>query len=300
MADQINALRLAYNHDHVDVKLDSNFISVNDSFKYELFNMCEINSIELCDCLKKKLIDETSDAKNVVLLWACENGSLELIELIHLIFGLTVENIKKDNNRSIVAACINKHLDIIIYLHTHFGLNANDFTENKNIMFRRACENGDLPMVTYMHEEIGFTRSHARTSLKDALRLSCSIGHIHILKYLHQHFHLTNDDIHVNNNQAIKKACENGHLNIVEYLFEQFGRSQARSCLNYAIKLSCNSNILNYLHSICNTDNEPPKNHPWPRGSTGALLTMSGSSCLLTSMTPFRILSPITSNSDLD
>jgi hypothetical protein len=123
-------------------------------------------------------------------------------------------------------------------------LTPDDLRSNNNESIISACENGHLEIVKYL-VSIGITLDDIRSNDSEAINIACANGHVEIVKYLVS-LGLTLEDIRSNDSEAVKLACERGRINIIKY-FISIGLTLEDMRSNDNKAVGYQFNVLTYL-----------------------------------------------------
>ena len=124
--------------------------------------------------LKKYITDGN---KNGVLIWASENGHLEVVKYLVEKRGADVIT---NNDGAVQWASENGHLEVVKYLINHGA----DARSSNNYAVRNASVNGHLEVVKYLVEKC---RADVRVNNDWAVRWASEDGHFEVVKYLINH-----------------------------------------------------------------------------------------------------------------
>ena len=164
-----------------------------------------------------------------------KSGNLDVIKVL-VGQGLTLDDIRSDDNEALLVACQNGHLDIVKYLMSR-GLDLNDIRSHNNAALRIACINGHLDIVKFLKLQ-GLSLEDIRSSPSwnyTAIQNACLKGHLDIVKYLVKQG-LSLDDIRSDDNCTLRVAYENGHLDIVKYLEETIKNLEINNDLSVSLE----------------------------------------------------------------
>src|SRR6056297_2162609 len=140
-------------------------------------------------------------------LWVCcEVGNLPILKLLKF----TSKDIRSEDNKALIWASDNGHIEVVKYLCETYGLTIEDIRSLDNEALRRASEEGHIEVVKYLYETYLLTFEDIRSRYNNALRWASQYGHLEVVKYLCETCGLTIEDIREDDNYALRWASEKG------------------------------------------------------------------------------------------
>jgi hypothetical protein len=124
-----------------------------------------------------------------ILIHACscydspeiENKHVNIVEKL-LELGLTIDEIRADDNKALRVACSQSNTAIVQCLINH-GLKLNDIRANNNESFRHACLWKNIDLVTLLWSQ-GLTKRDMRANNNEAFQTACTWGCPEIVYFL--------------------------------------------------------------------------------------------------------------------
>jgi hypothetical protein len=187
-----------------------------------------------------------------ILRAACGSGQVAVCQWLTERFGLTVDDVRANDNDALRFAVINGHLEVCQWLTEKFGLTADDVrgTNAKYPAIHVLSRADDMPMWSTAHalctaaitghlavcqwltEKFGLTAADARANSNLAFRWAAEEGRLEVCQWLTETFHLTAADACANGNDAFRRAAGEGHLEVCQWLTEKFGLTAADARAN--------------------------------------------------------------------
>lgn len=156
-----------------------------------------------------------SDITETVLNMAVTSGHVTIVEEFRLNWGLTLTNLRTNNNATLILAFDNCDISMIKELKK-WGLTKDDMKVMNNCTFRLAAARGYVSFLKELRLEWGFTRAdvvkHATTALYNAIEFN----RVLVLKEFRDNWGLTRADI--KSGVCIKMAESAGHTEVLEEL----------------------------------------------------------------------------------
>jgi len=168
------------------------------------------------DKVKKILKDGkvSVNDKNTALIWASQNGHLEVVKLL-VVYRANVNEKDKNGNSSLLSASLNGHLEVVKFLLAN-GANLNDKGKYGKTALMQSSGQGHINLVKYLLEK-GMAVNGKDDDEQTALMLSSENGHIEIVKYLLANGANLNDKDKYGRN-ALMLANIFGYFEVVKYL----------------------------------------------------------------------------------
>jgi ankyrin repeat protein len=115
------------------------------------------------------------------IISACADGRLDVLQSF-VSRGITIKDLRANDNDAINWACANAHIHVIKYLLS-IGLTLEDLRSDDNCALRWACAKGHLVVVKYLIS-IGLTVEDIRSDYDCAFDWARTYNHDDIVKYI--------------------------------------------------------------------------------------------------------------------
>ena len=170
---------------------------------------------------------DAADAR-AELLQACIYGHLPVVRFLFEDAGVTADDTRADNYRSLIEACRNKRsFSVLQYLFESAGTTADDARDSKLLYW--AALGGHTEAICYLRRSVGLTIADICVNNQRILATACLYGRLGTVRCLFEGAGLTVQDVNpADSARVLRWARSRNNLDVARYLIDEAGMADAK------------------------------------------------------------------------